>query len=208
MFVHHFREVTVMKTTGYRVPVPQRPSLRNPLCPNNSWLLLHLHNYTAESPQTQVCQPAVTAHSPISSSSAMGNLGYLNSPIRSRWNSFPCNDTPELVPCSCLAEWGWKCLFPLSLFSESGWRSAQGAMLWPFIGDLPLPQPQPVLRLRRKGNFKVLMMGLLVIWGVQTFLFQCFFCAEYSFIQLFFFNHKYIYLMHAGLPIRPYFLMS
>lgn len=159
-----------MKTRDYRVPVPQRPSLRNPLCPNNSWPLLHLHNYTAESSQTQVCQPAVTAHSPISSSSATGDLGYLTSPIRSRWNSpaFPCNDTPELVPCSCLAEWGWKCLFPLSLFSESGWRSAQGAMLWPFIGDPTLPQLRPLMWPRRKGNFNVLMMCLLVVWGMQT----------------------------------------
>lgn len=93
-----------------------------------------------------------------------GPGGYQCSPVRSRWNSptFPCNDSSELVLSSSPAECRWNCLFLLSVFSESGWRLAQGTVLWPFFGKTP--QPWPLLRL------SCCWWDLLWFWGCKTVL--------------------------------------
>lgn len=82
------------------------------------WLLQNLHNYWAESSPIRGCQTAITAQL---------------SQVKVKYTSFLGNDSSELVRSSPLAECRGKCLFLLCVLGESGWRSAQEAILWPFF---------------------------------------------------------------------------
>lgn len=108
-------------------------AFKDSFCQNNSWFFIYITAHLSPCPPWAVI--VLLQHSvPISSSCSWG-LRFFNQPsqVKVEFTPFLCNDSSELVLPSSLAECRGKCLFLLSVFSESGWRSAQGAVLWPFF---------------------------------------------------------------------------
>lgn len=102
-------------------------ALKDFFCQNNSRLFIYITIELNPLPSRAV-QPATTAFSPISPKSCSWRPELPNQPtqVKVKFTSFPCNDSSEVGLSSFLAECKEKWLFHLSVFSESGRRSAPG----------------------------------------------------------------------------------